>query len=480
MKKVASVLLILSVLAGFLSLVIASDEENPAIRREKIQAEFDLEYKETTRELAPLNLNNYNKDFIARFIQRAFFEKPFVKAKADRAKITKEIIDSLLSGKAEDKPEEYRIEQFLRALTERVPESGFLSVSENEENYDKFQKESSISFDTDKAPGVIHVKFNVFKLELDSVDIFKRAMDGYLRTQGVMGEGMFPRKYIFDLRGCPGGDLAEAVRMAELFYKVQYNESPEQESEIRIKFIASSRLMYDKYLRPLDCLNELYCGETNIYFVNPWFLDKVEKERPEGFYIGGENHMLESTKEWTHRSFAMVKKEKLAEFKSFVDGFNSWLDSIPIVVLVDRETASAAELFVALLAHNHNVTIVGDRTYGKIIIGRIYPLVYDKSLVYNRKSGKKEPLNQLRVLREYYPRLLRGHGFKRPDPNLPPLMEDIVPIGIMRLSDSYWDNPELANDSRLKDICHKGIIPDVDVSGLDKDKQLERAVECLK
>jgi C-terminal processing protease CtpA/Prc len=41
------------------------------------------------------------------------------------------------------------------------------------------------------------------------------------------------------------------------------------------------------------------------------------------------------------------------------------LEGVPIVVLVDRETASAAELLAGALRERAGATLVGERTYGK-------------------------------------------------------------------------------------------------------------------
>jgi carboxyl-terminal processing protease len=48
--------------------------------------------------------------------------------------------------------------------------------------------------------------------------------------------------------------------------------------------------------------------------------------------------------------------------------------SLPLVVLVDRGTASSAEVVAAALHDHHRATIVGQRTYGKALVQSIDPL----------------------------------------------------------------------------------------------------------
>jgi carboxyl-terminal processing protease len=48
--------------------------------------------------------------------------------------------------------------------------------------------------------------------------------------------------------------------------------------------------------------------------------------------------------------------------------------SLPLVVLVDRGTASSAEVVAAALRDHHRATIVGERTYGKALVQSIDPL----------------------------------------------------------------------------------------------------------
>ena len=53
---------------------------------------------------------------------------------------------------------------------------------------------------------------------------------------------------------------------------------------------------------------------------------------------------------------------------------------LPLVVLVDRYTASAAEIVAAALRDNHRATIVGERTFGKALVQAVDPLTNGAAL----------------------------------------------------------------------------------------------------
>jgi carboxyl-terminal processing protease len=50
---------------------------------------------------------------------------------------------------------------------------------------------------------------------------------------------------------------------------------------------------------------------------------------------------------------------------------------VPLVVLINRETASSAEVLAAALQDNHRAVLVGERTWGKGYVGRLFPLGED-------------------------------------------------------------------------------------------------------
>ncbi len=53
--------------------------------------------------------------------------------------------------------------------------------------------------------------------------------------------------------------------------------------------------------------------------------------------------------------------------------FNAY--TLPLAIMVDKNTASAAEIFTAALKDNHRCTVLGQRTYGKALVQTVYPLI---------------------------------------------------------------------------------------------------------
>ena len=47
---------------------------------------------------------------------------------------------------------------------------------------------------------------------------------------------------------------------------------------------------------------------------------------------------------------------------------------MPLVVLVDRNSASASEIFAAAIQENHRGVIVGEKSYGKGTVQTLFPL----------------------------------------------------------------------------------------------------------
>jgi carboxyl-terminal processing protease len=56
------------------------------------------------------------------------------------------------------------------------------------------------------------------------------------------------------------------------------------------------------------------------------------------------------------------------------------ITKLPLVVLVDRYTASSAEIVAAALSENHRATLVGQRTFGKALIQALDPLANGDAL----------------------------------------------------------------------------------------------------
>ena len=56
---------------------------------------------------------------------------------------------------------------------------------------------------------------------------------------------------------------------------------------------------------------------------------------------------------------------------------NKQSEEISIVILVNKETASAAELFTAALKHNNRAIVIGKTTYGKAVMQTVFDLEHD-------------------------------------------------------------------------------------------------------
>ncbi len=79
-------------------------------------------------------------------------------------------------------------------------------------------------------------------------------------------------------------------------------------------------------------------------------------------------------------SIFLKEGDRVVSTKSRVQGDRKYnavggpLPSRPLVVLIDRDTASAAEILTAALADNHVATVVGTRSYGKGVFQDVLPL----------------------------------------------------------------------------------------------------------
>jgi carboxyl-terminal processing protease len=136
-----------------------------------------------------------------------------------------------------------------------------------------------------------------------------------------------------------------------------------------------------------------------------------------------------------------------------------WLPGTPVIVLVDRGTASASEVFAGALQDHGRALIVGERTFGKGSVQSVLPL--------RNGAGIK-----LTTARYYTPsgRSIQAEGI-RPDIVVEPI--ELVDTGDERIREADLDR-HLENDMDVK-----AVIPDVPVSAQD-DFPLHEALSILK
>jgi carboxyl-terminal processing protease len=136
-----------------------------------------------------------------------------------------------------------------------------------------------------------------------------------------------------------------------------------------------------------------------------------------------------------------------------------WLPGTPVIVLVDRGTASASEVFAGALQDHGRALIVGERTFGKGSVQSVLPL--------RNGAGIK-----LTTARYYTPsgRSIQAEGI-RPDIVVEPI--ELVDTEDERIREADLDR-HLENDMDVK-----AVIPDVPVSAQD-DFALHEALSILK
>lgn len=442
-----------------------------------IKAEFKEDHESIVRVLKPL-FNDHNSNFIAGLINGALLEKPLMKAKIDRAEVAGKIVRELKEMDAMNLPEDVKIKLFLEKLVERIPGSGFLSREEDRDIVDKLACDDNlVFFDYEKAPGTIYTDLNFYS-ELESFFRFKDNLSS------LMKGGLFRNKFIFDLRGCSGGSMKEAAQMAEIFYKLKYETSPEKPMRGWKRFIAPPGLIYNQFSRPFDCLKGIdYVSEQVVSVLNPLVKNLLEEKHLGDVWF--EKGSIKKSGGFFQYNYIMVREKELIDFEKSAAEFNDKLNSFKIVIMVDAETAGPAELFTALMVHNNpSVIVFGEPTKGDITSGKVYTLVYDK---------EQQELDTL-----------QGHKNKcrtrRPNPNDDqesggfggrqvfygmPVSGDshdhMIDIGTLKLTDSYWTNP-FFEDYHIKDIHEGGITPHYlyDLFDNTSEAQLQAAIELLK
>ena len=143
---------------------------------------------------------------------------------------------------------------------------------------------------------------------------------------------------------------------------------------------------------------------------------------------------------------------------------NTYAD-IPLVVLVNSESASASEIFAACMQDQHRAKIIGTRTYGKGSVQQMFPMERNRSLLklttatYWRPSGRN---------------IHRGKNAK-PEDEWGVKPDDGA---VIALTDEQ--NIERSRQRRLRDAYR----PDGPAGDFDKlmaaDVQLQAAIEVLR
>ena len=138
---------------------------------------------------------------------------------------------------------------------------------------------------------------------------------------------------------------------------------------------------------------------------------------------------------------------------------------LPLVELVNHDSASAAEIVAAALADHHRATIVGERTYGKGTVQTVIPTEGGRSVL------------KLTIATYWRP---NGKNIHRLDRS--------------RRSDEWGVKPDAGNDVKLstqafaewqrqrreRDVIGAKTLSDAAPQGPLVDPQLDRAVECLE
>ncbi len=129
--------------------------------------------------------------------------------------------------------------------------------------------------------------------------------------------------------------------------------------------------------------------------------------------------------------------------------------TFPLAILVNRNSASAAEIVAGALQDHHRAVLVGEKTYGKGSVQSVVPLDDGTAI-------------RLTTAKYYTPshRVIHDHGIE-PDVLVTMSAEDLRDVMMVRAHPGDWEFSELPDDLRAR-------------LRSTEDVQLQRAVEILQ
>ena len=146
---------------------------------------------------------------------------------------------------------------------------------------------------------------------------------------------------------------------------------------------------------------------------------------------------------------------------------------MPVVILVNRGSASASEIVAAALSDNGRATIVGGRTHGKASVQKIFPLP-------GRGAAVERDAIKLTVAHYYTPsdQPIAKKGVT-PDVNIP-LDEDQLPKLAKLLAEKIAYSPPNEKDKQPPTTEEKGSEqPQAEEEKPFEDVQLQRAIDVM-
>lgn len=224
-----------------------------------------------------------------------------------------------------------------------------------------------------------------------------------------------------------GADSALKVKLLLIRNKNETFEVNIQKSVIQLRSVKT------EFLNDVAIIKINYFNDGTLNAVSQ-AIKKINKKKPSGVIIdlrnnpGGlfEQAIGVADLFLSNKKIVEIKSRNIEESKVIFSDEIDLLNNLPMVVLINSNTASGAELLASALGENKRAVLIGEKTYGK---------------------GS---------------------------------MQTIIPIpgrGAIKLTTAYFISPN------GNTISHKGIIPDVEIkqeqSSLAQDSAILRAIDLL-